>query len=166
MTDGPQSRIRKQVYDLTLDDLARCATWEFASDEEGEEGQDEATVRPCEPGVSIDCSTFIGVVRTHFRAAGGQRYLGYVTPAHEDTLGAMQPTIVLDHTQIAIWHGIDRPDRSTLNEYYTALGITAAQCFPLSFSPAIAVTKGYCTGTVNGFAALVKLGSRKVVTFT
>ena len=41
-------KIRKQVYQLTLDDLERTPVWEFALDEEVEEGQDEATVRPVE----------------------------------------------------------------------------------------------------------------------
>ena len=39
-------KISKQVYNLTADDFSAYPVWEFASDEEGEEGQDEATVRP------------------------------------------------------------------------------------------------------------------------
>lgn len=38
--------IRKQVTDLRPDDLAPYPIWEFALDEEGEEGQDEETVKP------------------------------------------------------------------------------------------------------------------------
>ena len=37
---------RKQVYELANSDFIRCPVWEFALDEEGAEGQDEATVRP------------------------------------------------------------------------------------------------------------------------
>ncbi len=48
------ARIRKQVYELTVDDLDRHPVWEFALDEEGEEGQDEATVRPYEPQGVLD----------------------------------------------------------------------------------------------------------------
>jgi hypothetical protein len=39
-------KVRKQVYELTNRDLLEAPVWEFALDEEGEEGQDEATVRP------------------------------------------------------------------------------------------------------------------------
>src|SRR5882724_9722481 len=39
-------QIRKQVYELTLEDLVAFPAWEFALDEEGEPDQDEATVRP------------------------------------------------------------------------------------------------------------------------
>ena len=43
------ARIRKQVYDLTAEDLRRYPLWEFCLDEEGIEGQDEATVKPSDP---------------------------------------------------------------------------------------------------------------------
>jgi hypothetical protein len=38
--------VRKPVYDLTLADFDAAPVWEFALDEEGVAGQDEATVRP------------------------------------------------------------------------------------------------------------------------
>ena len=37
-------KIRKKANELTLDYLSKFAVWEFALDEEGEEGQDETTV--------------------------------------------------------------------------------------------------------------------------
>jgi hypothetical protein len=37
-------KTRKQVYDLTRENLSKFPIWEFALDEEGDEGQDEATV--------------------------------------------------------------------------------------------------------------------------
>lgn len=39
-------RIRKQIYEITLEDLLQFPVWEFALDEEADEGQDESTVRP------------------------------------------------------------------------------------------------------------------------
>jgi hypothetical protein len=41
-----QERIRKHVYLLTEPDLIDYPLWEFCSDEEGEEDQDETTVKP------------------------------------------------------------------------------------------------------------------------
>ena len=41
-------RVRKQIYKLEHSDLDRFPAWEFALDEEGRAGQDEATVRPVE----------------------------------------------------------------------------------------------------------------------
>ena len=34
-------KIRKQVYELTISDIEEFPVWEFASDEEGDDGQDE-----------------------------------------------------------------------------------------------------------------------------
>jgi len=41
ITEVKAARIRKQVYELTLDDLSRFPIWEFSLDSEAEEGQDE-----------------------------------------------------------------------------------------------------------------------------
>jgi hypothetical protein len=47
-------KIRKQVYELTTDDLEHFPVWEFALDEEGDEVQDEATVRPRESSAPLN----------------------------------------------------------------------------------------------------------------
>jgi hypothetical protein len=44
-------KIRKWVYDLTIEEHP---AWEFALDEETEEGQDEATVRLFDSNEAID----------------------------------------------------------------------------------------------------------------
>jgi len=51
---------RKQVYDLTLADLQAAPVWEFALDEEGVAGQDEATVRPYERAFPADVADMVG----------------------------------------------------------------------------------------------------------
>jgi hypothetical protein len=47
-------KIRKQVYDFKPRDLNEYPCWEFALDEEGQAGQDEATVRPIMQGGPVD----------------------------------------------------------------------------------------------------------------
>ncbi len=47
-------KVRRRVYELSLDDLDRFPVWEYALDEEGEEGQDEATVRPLDGAGPVD----------------------------------------------------------------------------------------------------------------
>lgn len=64
-------KIRKQVYELTLDDLRKSPVWEFALDEEGEEGQDEATVRPCEIPAPLDPADGPFIIRALFTLADG-----------------------------------------------------------------------------------------------
>ncbi|WP_338438878.1 hypothetical protein [Synechococcus elongatus] len=58
--------IRKQVYELTADDLDQHAVWEFALDEKGEERQDEATVRPYEGNQPLNPTDGMFIVRALF----------------------------------------------------------------------------------------------------
>ena len=59
------SRIRKQVGDLAPSDLKEYPTWEFAIDEEGEEG-DEETVRPRPEVKFVDPAEGLFIVRAEF----------------------------------------------------------------------------------------------------
>src|SRR6266511_2765069 len=86
--------IRKQVYDLTPDDLAGTPIWEFALDEEGLAGQDEATVKPRPDLERADVDEGLLVIRAEFASADGPLFDGYVSPQHEAQLGWIQPTIV------------------------------------------------------------------------
>jgi hypothetical protein len=73
--------VRKQVYDLTLADFDVSPVWEFASDEEGVAGQDEATVRPYEVSFPVDAAGHGGpVVRAVFTLADGTNLRGYFSP--------------------------------------------------------------------------------------
>ena len=72
-------KIRKQVYELTLDDVGKFPVWEFALDEEGKEGQDEATVRPLKISGALDSSDGTFIVRAAFTLAGGSNMQGYLT---------------------------------------------------------------------------------------
>ena len=66
-------KIRKQVHDLSVDDVRKFPVCEFALDEEGEEGQDEATVRPFEFSGALDPSDGPFIVRGVFTLADAQR---------------------------------------------------------------------------------------------
>jgi hypothetical protein len=74
-------KIRKQVYELSIADFSRFPVWEFALDEEGEEGQDEATVRPCQRCSDLHPLEGMFVVRASFVLADGTQMQGYLTPA-------------------------------------------------------------------------------------
>ena len=67
-------RVRKQVYELTLEDLSRFPIWEFKLDEEGEEGSDESTVRPYTASGPLDPKERMFVVRAVFTLADGSRH--------------------------------------------------------------------------------------------
>jgi hypothetical protein len=124
-------KIRKQVYDLTLADFGRFPVWEFALEEEGEEGQDEATVRPYQFTPPLKPSNGMLVVLTDFTLADGTHMRGYITPPAQGAsdVSMIQPVIVTEQGQVAFWYGILKPNAETIAENYHFLAKTASQVF-------------------------------------
>jgi hypothetical protein len=144
--------VRKQVYDLTPGDLARYPIWEHALDEEGVEGQDEATVKPRPDLTEADPGDGMLVVRAEFAANDGTRYEGYVYPSFEDDLRYVQPTIVTDSGRVSLWFGAFPPREGRIEESYALLGTTADQLFPLSYRAVVEHTGAKLEVTITGFA--------------
>lgn len=163
-------KIRKQVYELTQEDLAKFPVWEFALDEEGEEGQDEATVRPYKAAGALDPSEGDGmfVVRASFTLADGSRVPGYLTPPtrSDDGLGAIQPVIITAQGQVPFWCGIVTPRAERLARCYQSLGRDAGSVFPLRFESEVELLGGPVRGSVLGFMVLEDPDSGKVRTVT
>jgi hypothetical protein len=150
-------RIRKQVYELTLEDLDRSCIWEFALDEEGEEGQDEATVRPYESHGPLDPSDGMFVVRARFELADGTHAVGFLTPPVQgDTgLGTLQPAVVVDQGQVSFWCGMLSPEPAHVAASYARLGkSSASEVFPLRFASDVELAGGPVTGELPGFVVL------------
>ncbi|MFZ1105782.1 MAG: hypothetical protein WAN86_23485 [Hyphomicrobiaceae bacterium] len=162
-------RIRRQVYDLSLADLQRFPVWEFALDEEGEEGQDEATVRPYPyqyVGV-LDPSWGMFVVCASFVLADGTSMWGYLTPSHDATdLGTIQPIIITPQGQVSFWCGILEPTSEGISASYGRLDKTScSQVFPLQFASEVELLSGRLTGSIPGFLMLKEIGGRDVRVF-
>jgi len=147
------TKIRRQVYELTLDDLLTSPVWEFALDEEGEPDQDEATVRPYPVTSVLDPSVGMLIVAARFWLADGTRFAGYLTPPSSDdrSLGAIQPQIITDSGQISFWCGRCQPDKTRA---YQLLGREAASVFPIRFESGIPLIGGAVSGTLPGFLFL------------
>jgi hypothetical protein len=155
--------VRKQVYELTLADLERFPVWEFALDEEGEPGQDEATVKPrpdLASGVEPDEGLF--VVRAAFTAADGASFDGFVTPDSEGGLGSIQPSVVTSGGHVRFWFGIAEPEPEEIEKSYKALGGQRDGLFPLSFRTAVPVAGAPMEGTVLGFMYQDESGEPRV----
>jgi hypothetical protein len=147
-------RIRKQVYELTSDDLRKFPVWEFCLDEEGKDGQDEATVRPYPAPGLLDPRGGMFIVRAAFTLADGSRASGYLTPpAQNDSgIGTLQPTIVTDTGQVMFWFGCAVPDRATLVRSYGYLGKECGVAvFPLQFESQVDLIGGPVRGSLSGF---------------
>jgi len=159
-------RIRKQVYDLSLSDLRRFPVWEFALDEEGEEGQDEATVRPFPfqyVGV-LDPSWGMFVVYASFVLADGTSMWGYLTPSRDPTdLGTIQPIIVSPQGQVFFWCGTLEPTSEGISASYGRLNKTSfKQVFPIQFASEVELVGGQLRGSLPGFLVLKEIGTRNV----
>lgn len=160
--------VRRQVYELTLRDLVDHPVWEFALDEEGEEGQDEATVRPWEVSPPVNAGDGMFVVRASFQLADGTRAVGYLTPPvqGDDSIGTVQPVIVTDQGQVMFWHGVMVPTPDHRREAYAKLGRSAEQVFPIRYTSDVALMGGLVRGVLMGFLHLRSFNDRTVVETT
>jgi hypothetical protein len=147
------AKIRRRVYELTLDDLWASPVWEFALDEEGEAGQDETTMRPHPVSGAVDPSVARLIVAARFWLADGTQLRGYLTPPLTDdrSLGTIQPQIVTEVGQVGFWCGRLRPDTVRA---YQLLGREAASVFPIHFESAVPLIGGRVTGMIPGFLYL------------
>lgn len=163
---APDVRRRKQVYELTLDDLSEFPVWEFKLDEDGAEGQDEATVRPHAASGPLDPAGRMFVVRAVFTLADGSKLRGYLTPpvlGHEG-IGTLQPIIVTDRGQVRFWCGTLAPDSKRLTRSYELLGKDAQRVFPLRFESDVELVGGPAKGSVPGFLVLEDFQTRRTRT--
>jgi DNA-directed RNA polymerase subunit RPC12/RpoP len=119
--------IRKQIYELTLEDLERFPIWEFCLDEECEEGQDECTLRPFRIGECNFESMFICAAT--FTLANGAQYHGFVSP--ENDLGYSQPTLYIDNERLVyFWYG-PKPTAEAIDKSLEWLGGRESNIFPI-----------------------------------
>jgi hypothetical protein len=155
---------RKQIDQLTAADFGTSPVWEFASDEEGEPGQDECTVRPCRTSAPVDASAGMFVIRSTFTLADGSTAVGYVTPPYEadDDLGAIQPVFISGDGQIMFWWGILEPQREWIDAAYAKLGRDSSAVFPIRFLSDIDSTNGPISGTIPGFMQMGDNGIKTI----
>lgn len=165
-TESQNARVRKQIYELTLDDLGTFPVWEFRLDEEGEEGRDESTVRPYPASGPLNSADRMFVVRAVFTLADGSRMQGYLTPPDRDdtSVGLLQPIIVTDRGQVRLWCGTAAPGPKRLAHCYELLGKDARQVFPVEFESEVELAGGPVRGSVPGFLVLEDFQTRRTRT--
>ena len=160
-------KIRKQIDELTIEDLQSHPVWEFALDEELEAGQDEATVRPYLASGPVDPGTGVFAVRTQFTLRDGSPFLGYLTPpveevplpfayAEDDGSSTRQPAIVTPLGQVNFWFGWFPPGADTLAEAYRRLGKSTDKVFPIHYRTDVDLTSGVVDGQLKGFLFVQK----------
>jgi hypothetical protein len=158
--------IRKQVGDLGPEDLVQCPIWEFAIDEEGEEGQDEESVRPRRDLGRADPAEGMFIVRTEFVAADGTRYDGYSAPDEDGELSYTQPTIVTAEGQVRFWFGGVPPRPDELEASYRLLGKTVTELFPVRYRAVVEHSGVAMEGEIGAFMHYQSMGSKTVIEVT
>lgn len=87
----PSLATRKPIDDLTPEDIAAFPIWEFASDEEGVEGQDETWVRPV-ASREVALGSYSLSVGAHVTLANGRAVTGL---CQVTTAGAIEVALVV-----------------------------------------------------------------------
>jgi hypothetical protein len=153
----PSQRIRKQVYLLSPQDLIDYPIWEFCSDEEGVDGQDEATVRPSEEKEVPGFSPGAYIVAADALFGDGTVACGYLYSGESHDLGCVQPNVVAGSFQVNFWLGWLRfvPNiEERIARNYELLGKMRDSVFPVSFQSRVNVNSAPLKIVVKGFMAL------------
>jgi hypothetical protein len=150
------SRIRKQVYELTTQDFLDHPIWEFRSDEEGVDGQDEATVRPASKTELTNELPGACVVAARVGFADGSSGAGYLYNCEKEGIGCVQPNLLAGASQVNLWLGLlsfipNAAEQVQLG--YKTLGKTKEAVFPLSFESTLNVNGRPLKMVIPGFMA-------------
>jgi hypothetical protein len=157
---------RRQIYQLTPDDLEAFPIWEFKLDEKAEGSQDELTVRPCRVSGPLDPAERMFIVRAVFTLFDGSRRCGYLTPPGRGDagIGTLQPIIVTAQGQVRFWCGTSVPGPKRLAQNYQLLGKEAKQVFPLRFHSDVELAGGPVRNSVPGFLVMEDFQTRRTRT--
>jgi hypothetical protein len=146
-------RIRKQCYELTAEDFERFPCWEYALDEEGRPGQDEATVRPTKKrdrGGNIGEKIFVLGV---FSFPNGRIRLGQLTIGTGLDVSDTQPVLFANGRLLGFYHGALVPSKTELRSEARLLREICENAFPIYYSTALRDKSGQplASGVLKGF---------------
>ncbi|MFN7965856.1 MAG: hypothetical protein U0V87_09255 [Acidobacteriota bacterium] len=146
--------VRKQVHELTCDDLEQSAVWEFVFDAAERDEEHAATLQPFPIDGPLDASAGMFVVRASFQLADGTTAVGYLTPpiAGHDGIEIVQPTVLLPNRRLRLWCGLLAPDPEALDRLYEQLERSPPELFPLRYRSSVPLVGGPVQGQVGGFA--------------
>ncbi len=146
-------RIRKQCFELQLSDLERFPSWEFALDEEGRDGQDEATVRPVELRRGRETEAGPCIVLAVFEFPNGRVRLGQLTIGAGDDVGGAQPSLFTDRGQLSFYDGAGPIPKRELRRRLRVLRTIAKNPFPIHVHSSLRDKRGspLFSGVLKGF---------------
>jgi hypothetical protein len=150
---------RRQLYDLSADELRAQPVWWFPGSDGHLTGPDAATVLPVETDVRSGALEFPPgryLLHTRFTLADGNTLDGHLTydPDDAGSLGEREPTICTAHGQVPLWRGVLIPTERDLSAHFAALGRSSSAVFPLTWSSVLHPVAGPLQGRLDGFAIL------------
>jgi hypothetical protein len=152
-------RIRRQVYRLTEEDFVDHPIWEFCSDEEGVDGQDEATVKPSTDPEVPGYSPGAYIVAANVSFADGTQTTGYVYSSEPDDFGCLQPNLVLKSGQVNLWlGGLRGAADQDLAQSYLTINKSSNQVFPLSVETRAKINGAAMNLMIEGFVGCDREG--------
>lgn len=148
----------KQFGELTPVDFDRHPVWIAAHGaDDGEpwyEETNEETFRPWTGLLPVSPSEGMLLVRAKLELRDTSRHPGFVTPAFNEDLGALQPQIFVGNSRFGFWDGMFGVPSAKRQELYAALGKGPEAIFPLRFTADANLATGVVAGRVDGFYRL------------
>ncbi|MBE7498377.1 MAG: hypothetical protein HS117_25855 [Verrucomicrobiaceae bacterium] len=133
-------KTRMPVDKLTHAHFEVFPVWEYASDEEGDEGMDETWVRPVS-AKQVPADEYSQLVTATFTTANGRQFAGFMSVSP-----VCSTKKVLDHSGGTLFHGlqqcclidlngpaIDFLKKECVDELENVLKLSSKEIFPLSF---------------------------------
>jgi hypothetical protein len=157
--------ILKQFADLTEKDFNDFPIWVSCHiidyDEDWYDDTDEETYRPwTETNNDIIRETNC-LVKTRLTLFSGDIYSGISSPEitdeqkNENDLGGIQPHIFTrDGELFGFWSGMFQRNNKFLNSFYSAMGKSKDQIFPIKFEAETSQNGMTTSGTINGFLSI------------
>lgn len=161
---GPKPLLR-QFGDLTPKDFESHPVWVNCHVIDYEQPwyseTDEETFRPWLEATPADPELTMFLVRASLRLADGTLLTGFITPQSlqenngKPDLGLIQPQLFLPSgKRIAFWYGVMPMPKNEISEFYSAIGKTEANVFPLTFNAEPGLAIGISSGVVPGFCSI------------
>lgn len=144
-------RIRKQVNELTSDDLDKSPCWEYADDEEGTRGQDECTVRPLADDLTeVEHAV---LMQATFVFPNGRVRLGTVTCNAGEEISGYQPVLFLGNEQLYFYYGAMKPKANEIRRLSSKLKRICPNPFPIRYTSTFFSDEGKAlvSGVLEGF---------------
>lgn len=130
----PTPKTRKPIDHLTTSDFLAFPVWEYALDEEGEEGRDETWVRPLNTQ-TVPLGQYSLQVAADFRAASGQSYSGFVDVTTAEDKIDIVGGVLLHRSQYLFIHTPPMFDFAAARaELLSRLEMSDADLFPMTYT--------------------------------